>query len=216
MKINIIFIPNNDSISKNDLELVKKTISKYAKKVEVLLPFKVKNFTFTVYAWEKDWISAFTQAVDWVQININYKQLNKKMIDKLIYIIYHEMHHACRGYAGYLPKNKEHILIGTIISEGLADYFAREQYPVKYILETTDYDLLEISGWLKKLGKVLWNKESADDSWIFGGKEKPKMLGYKIGRYIIQEVKNKNSKLNSISLVNATPEKILKLSEIKF
>jgi uncharacterized protein YjaZ len=196
--------------------LVKGIISKYAKKVETLLPFKINNFTFTVYAWEKDWISSFTQAIDWVQININYKQLNKKMIDKLIYIIYHEMHHACRGYAGYLPKNKEHILINSIISEGLADHFALEQHVSEDVLENTSYDLSEINQWIKKLGKVLWNKESADDSWIFGAKGKPKLLGYKIGRYIIQEVKERNPKLNSVNLVNVTPEKLLKLSGIKF
>ncbi|MDP2947445.1 MAG: DUF2268 domain-containing putative Zn-dependent protease [Nanoarchaeota archaeon] len=216
MKINIIFISNNSPILKGNLELVKRIISKYAKKAETLLPFKINNFTFTVYAWEKDWISSFTQAIDWVQININYKQLNKKMIDKLIYIIYHEMHHACRGYAGYLPENKEHILINSIISEGLADHFVLEQHDSKDVLENTSYDLSEISQWIKKLGKVLWNKEIADDSWIFGEKGKPKLLGYKIGRYIIQEVKERNPKLNSVNLVNATPEKILKLSGIKF
>lgn len=216
MKINIIFIPNNNSVSKKDQEKVKSIIKKYSKKVEGLLPFKVGNFTFTVYSWEKDWINSFAQAVDWVKININFKQLDDKMIDKLIYIIYHEMHHACRGYVGFLPKNKEHILINSIISEGLADYFAREQHPSKDVLENTSYDFPEIDKWIKKLGKVLWNKEGDDDSWIFGGKEKPKMLGYKIGRYIIDKVKEENPKLNSVKLVNATAEKILKLSEIKF
>ncbi|MFA5248621.1 MAG: DUF2268 domain-containing putative Zn-dependent protease [Patescibacteria group bacterium] len=216
MKINIVFIPNNSSVSKKDLEIVRKTISRYAKKVEALLPFKVKNFTFTVYAWEKDWINSFAQATDWVKININFKQLTDKMIDKLIYIVYHEMHHACRGYVGFLPKNKEHILINSIISEGLADHFAKEQYPSKDVLENVSYDLSEINAWIKKLGKVLWNKESDDDSWIFGGKEKPKMLGYKIGRYIIDKVKEENPKLNSVKLVNVTTEKILKLSKIEF
>ncbi|MFA6973169.1 MAG: DUF2268 domain-containing putative Zn-dependent protease [Parcubacteria group bacterium] len=222
MKINIDLIPNNKSLPKEDLELVRKVILKHAKKVESMLPFKVQNFTFTVYAWDKDGIGAFTKAEDWVHININYGQLiikgvpNEKLIDKLIYIIYHEMHHACRGYVGFLPKNEQHILISSIISEGLADHFAIEQYPSKNILETIGYDMAEISSWIKKLGKVLWNKESDDDSWLFGGKEKPKLLGYKIGRYIIQEVKEKQPKLNSINLISTSSEKILKLSGINF
>jgi len=218
MKIHITHIANNTSILKRDLEFVNKIIKRHAKKAEALLPFKINNFTFTIYAWEKDGVSAFTQAIDWVDIKINYRHLvsKKSLLDQLIYIIYHEMHHACRGYAGILPQNKEHILINSIISEGLADHFAIEQYPSKHVLETKNYDFLEISKWIKKLGRVMWNKESIDDSWLYGGKGKPKMLGYKIGRYIIQEIKGKNPKLNSINLVTATPEKILKLSEINF
>jgi uncharacterized protein YjaZ len=222
MKINLVFIANNDSISKKDIEFVKKTISGYARKAAEILPFKIKNFTFTIYAWKKDGISAFTQANDWVQININYNQLagrngyNKRLVEQLIYIIYHELHHACRGYVGYLPKNKEHILINSIISEGLADHFAIEQYPSKFILKNKSYDLKEIAHWIKKFDKVMWNKESLDDSWLYGGKGKPKMLGYKIGRYIIQKTKEKNPKLNSVNLIDASPEKILKLSEIDF
>jgi uncharacterized protein YjaZ len=138
-------------------------------------------------------------------------------LDQLVYIIYHEMHHACRGYAGILPKNKEHTLINSVISEGLADHFAIEQYPTEYLLETKSYDFSEISKWMSRFGKVMWNKESAaDDSWIFGGQEKPKLLGYKIGRHIIQRIKEKNPKLNSVNLVNIAPEKIIKLSGINF
>ncbi len=222
MKINIIFIPNNDSVPNKDLEFVKKLIAKHAKKAAALLPFKIKNFTFTVYAWQKDGVSGFTKAIDWVLLNINYKQffrggsVNQKLFDQLIYIIYHEMHHACRGYAEFMPKNKEHILINSIVSEGLADHFAIERYPVPFVLKTKSYDLSEILPWIKKLGKVMWQKESLDDSWLYGGKGKPKLLGYQIGRYIIEKVKENNSKLNAINLVNADPEKILKLSKIAF
>jgi len=222
MKINIVFIANNDSVLKKDLDFVGDVIRKHAKKVKNLLPFKIDNFTFTLYAWEKDGIAAFTQAIDWVDVKINYQQFfskgkpKKDLLDQLIYIIYHEMHHACRGYAGILPKKKEHILINSIISEGLADHFALEQYSSKFLKETKSFDFSEISKWIDELGKVMWNKESANDSWLFGGREKPKLLGYKIGRYIIQQIKEKNSKFNSVNLVKATPEKILKLSGIDF
>jgi uncharacterized protein YjaZ len=222
MKIQIIHIPNNNSVLKKDLDAVEEIIKKHANKIEKLLPFKVKNFTFTVYSWKKDGISAFTQAVDWVDIKINFDQLinksgfNVKLLDQLIYIIYHEMHHACRGYAGILPKNQVHILINSVVSEGLADHFAIEQYPTKHVLETKSFKLSEIGKWVKKFGKVMWNKESDDDSWLYGGKTKPKMLGYKLGRYIIQEVKDRDPKQNSIKLVRATPEKILEMSKLTF
>jgi len=182
----------------------------------------VKNFNFTIYSWKKDGINAFTQAVNWVDIKINFNQLinkngfNTKLLNQLIYIIYHEMHHACRGYTGILPKNKEHILINSVISEGLADHFAIEQYPIKHILETKNFNFSEINKWIKKFGKIMWNKESDNDSWLYGGKTKPKMIGYKIGIYIIQEIKDKNPRQNSIKLVRATPKKILKMSKLTF
>jgi len=175
-----------------------------------------------LYAWEKDGLAAFTQAKDWIDIKINYQQffykgkIDKNLLDQLVYIIYHEMHHACRGYAGILPKNKEHILINSVISEGLADYFALEQYHSKFLTETKSFDFSEISQWINKFGKVMWNKESADDSWLYGGREKPKMLGYKIGRYIVQQIEEKNPKFNPVNLVKSTPEKILELSEVNF
>lgn len=217
MKINIIQISNNNSISNDKVKLVSEIVKKHAKIAESLLPFKIDNFTITLYAWERDGVSAFTQAKDWVDIKINYKQFettNKNLLDQLIYIVYHEMHHACREYAGIMPKNKEHILINSVISEGLADHFALEQYSSKYLLDTKNYNLSEIEPWFEKFGKIMWNKERDDDSWLYGGKEKPKMLGYKIGRYIISEVKKKNPKLNSINLIKSTPEKILKSSGI--
>ena len=222
MKIKIINIPSNQTSPKESFDLVDRTIIKHAKKAAKLLPFKVSTLSFTIYPWKKDGISAFTQANDWIDIKININQLinnkkiNTKLLDQLIYIIYHEMHHACRGYAGILPKNKEHILINSIISEGLADHFAIEQYPAKSIIETKTFDINEIKPWLKKLSKVMWNKESDDDSWLFGGNKKPKMLGYKIGRYIIQEVKNHNDNQNAIKLTFVAPEKIIKLSQISF
>jgi uncharacterized protein YjaZ len=222
MKVNIIFIPDNDSIPEKDLEFIKKLMTKHAEKVVGLLPFKNKNLTFTVYAWNKKGVSGFTKAVDWILININYRQFfrqglpDEKILDQLTYIVYHEMHHACRGYAQFLPKNKEHILINSIISEGLADHFAREQFASQRVLKDKNYNWKEIKGWIKKLGKVMWQKESVDESWIFGGQGKPKLLGYQIGRYIIQKVKDNNPKLNSINLLDATSERIIKLSKVDF
>lgn len=68
---------------------------------------------------------------------------------------------------------------------------------------------------LKKVGKFKWNKESDDDSWLYGDKEKPRLLGYKIGRYIIQKTLEKNPQLNSVKLIKLDAEAILKLSGLK-
>ena len=222
MKIYITHIISNNAIVKSDIESVDKIINKHAKKASSLLPFKIKHFTFTIYAWEKEGISAFTQAIDWVDIKINFQELfekgipNKNLLDQLIYIVYHEMHHACRRYAGILPKGKDHILIDSVLSEGLADHFAIEQYPTKYLIETKSFDLSEIGKWIHEFGKVMWDKESEDDSWLYGGREKPTLLGYKIGRYVVHEIKQRNPKLNSVNLIHVDSKKIVKLSGISF
>lgn len=222
MKIHIIHIANNLNVSKKDLDFVNNIIIKHSDKAQKLLPFEQANLTLTIYAWEKDGISAFTQANDWIDIKINFEQLfgkkkiNNDLLDQLIYIIYHEMHHACRGYVGILPKNQEHILINSMISEGLADDFALSQYTSQFLKKTKSFDLAEIDIWIQKLRKVMWDKESDDDTWLYGGQGKPKLLGYKIGRYIAQQIKEKNPQLNIVDLVQVSPEKILTLSKIIF
>lgn len=219
MKIQITFIPANKDFLPKDKILLRNILRIHSKKAIAVLPFKQAILNFTIYPWQKEGISAFTKTKDWIRLMINPDQLKKpgpkrsEIIDQLIYIAYHETHHACRGYAGYLPNN-EHILINSIISEGLADYFAREQHPSEHVLKTTNFDFKEIQPWLKKLTKVKWQKESEDDSWLYGGKDKPRLLGYKIGRYIIQKTLEKNPKLNSIKLVKTTSEDILKMSGV--
>jgi len=220
MKIKIIFLPSTRDFQRKEKILIKKIILRHAKKAAKALGAKNGLLTFTIYPWERDGVHAFTQAKDWVRITINPQQFISKrkrqdMIERLIYIVYHETHHAFRGYAGFLPKKKSHILMNSIISEGLADIFAQEQYPSEYVRKITRYDNRQIKKWLPKLHKIKWQKEIIYDSWLYGGRGKPKCLGYKIGRYLIHEVKKQNPQLDSVRLVREDAKKMLRLSKVK-
>lgn len=220
MRVKVIFLPSSIDFSNADKNKIRKIILDHAKKAVAALRFRESEFTFTVYPWERDGVHAFTQAKDWVRITINpqqfaFKSKQADMIERLIHIVYHEMHHAARGYAGFLPKKKHHILMNSIFSEGLADIFAREQYPSKYVLKVTKYNLKQVKKWLPRLRKIKWQKEVFGDPWLFGGQGKPKKLGYQIGRYFVENIKKYHPRLNTTELVREDARKILKLSGAK-
>lgn len=220
MKINIEFIESGREIPRKERLMIKKTVLLHAKKAARVLKLGKGILNFTVYFWERDGVSGFTQAKDWIRLAVNYRQfLSKKrrreMIERLIYIVYHEIHHAVRGYVGFLPMKKHHVLINSIVSEGLADIFAREQYPSKYVWKVTAYNMKELKRWIPKLKKIKWQKESFRDPWLHGGQSKPKLLGYKVGRYIVENVKRVRPELNAVKLVRRGAKEILKLSKIK-
>ncbi|GEM_PF-1874113 len=220
MRIKVIFLPSSIDFPNADKNKIRKIILNHAKKAAAILRFREGEFTFTVYPWERDGVQAFTQAKDWVRVTINPRQLafrrkRADMIERLIYIVYHEMHHAARGYAGFLPRKKHHILMNSIFSEGLADIFAREQYPSKYVLKVTKYNLQQVKKWLPRLRKIKWQKEIFDDPWLLGGQGKPRKLGYKIGRYLVENVTKRHPRLSAANLVRKDAREILKLGGVK-
>ena len=220
MRIKVIFLPSSIAFPNADKNRIRKIILNHAKKAAAVLRFRESEFTFTVYPWERDGVHAFTQAKDWVRITINPRQLAFKskrasMIERLIYIVYHEMHHAARGYAGFLPKKKQHVLMNSILSEGLADIFAREQYPAKYVFKVTKYNFEQVKKWIPKLKKIKWGKEAFEDPWLMGGEGKPKKLGYQIGRYLVENVTKRHPRLRAANLVHKDAREILKLGGVK-
>jgi len=220
MRIKVIFLSSSTNFSRTDKNKIRSIILEHARRAASALRFRASEFTFTVYPWERDGVHAFTQAKDWVRVTINPRQLafkrkRAKMIERLIYIVYHEMHHAARGYTGHLPGKKQHILMNSIFSEGLADIFAREQYPSKYVLKVTSYNLRQVKKWLPRLRKIKWRREFFGDPWLSGGQGKPKNLGYKIGRYLVENVKKHHPRLNTAKLAREDAKKILKLSAVR-
>lgn len=220
MKLNIVFIPSKKDFRRGDKQLITEIIRLHAGLAAKALRFRPEKFTFTVYPWERNSVHAFTQAKDWVRVTINPKQFvqkkhRKAMIERLIYIVYHEMHHAARGYAGFLPPKKWHILMNSIISEGLADIFVKEQYPIPYTSKVTKYSFKQIKKWFPKLSKIKWRRELFKDPWLKGGEGKPKRLGYKVGRYIVESVKKSRPKLTAAKMVSTDAKKVLRWSKVK-
>ncbi|MFA5962339.1 MAG: DUF2268 domain-containing putative Zn-dependent protease [Parcubacteria group bacterium] len=222
MKINIQFIEADNDFSKGVKVLIGKIIREDSAKVAKILPFETKVFTFTVYPWKRKGAHGFAQATDWVRIMLNPKELDfkkgikQKILDRLAYLVYHEMHHASRGYVGFLPEGKNHMLINSVLSEGLADVFAQECAPNVYDSEKLASKDRQIENWICRMDKIKWRKMSAYYSWAYGGEGKPALLGYKMGRYIILALKKKHPEWDAVKLVRTDAKKILKLSGVKF
>lgn len=221
MRIEILFLPANRDFSRRDTQLIRSIIQRHARKAARVLPFRQRRLTFTVYPWGRDGINAFTQATDWVRVAINPKQFSSRgkrraeMIEYLIYIVYHEMHHAARGYVGFLPKGQRHILINSMLSEGLANTFANEQYPSPYVSRVTAYRLSQIRKWLPRLRSIKWRRELLMDSWLVGRQGKPKLLGYKIGTFLVHAAKHRHPKLNAAKLTCTPARELMRYSGVK-
>ncbi len=223
MSIQIIFIPSERDFSSAEKALIRTTITTHAKKALAVLKAPQQMLTFTISpAWERtdrEGMPAFTQSRDWVRIAVNLKQFRspkyrKQMMERLAYLIYHETHHAVRRYAGFLPGKQQHILMNSIISEGLADHFALEQLPSEYVKDKMTFNLREVRKWLPKIKKIKWEADY-HDSWVMGGKGKPAALGYKIGRYLIENIKRRYPRFTATKEVRIDVKKALKKSGIK-
>ncbi|PIV90308.1 hypothetical protein COW46_03465 [Candidatus Gracilibacteria bacterium CG17_big_fil_post_rev_8_21_14_2_50_48_13] len=214
MKLEILFIQSDKDFTPEDKVTLRALIEEHAEKAAAALPFTQSVLTLTVYPWIKKGSSAFTKTRDWIRIMLNPEELSgqkrEQTLNQLIYMLYHEMHHACRGYAGYLGT--EHILIGSMISEGMADYFVREHYPSEHVLQTTSFDLAEIAPFLERLDAIKMERESDHEEWMYGDEEKPRLFGYKVGRYLMQRVFVAHPEQNAVRLLTAGIDDVLKLS----
>ncbi|TSC87055.1 MAG: Uncharacterized protein G01um10148_160 [Parcubacteria group bacterium Gr01-1014_8] len=134
-------------------------------------------------------------------------------MERLKYLAYHETHHAARDYAGFLSGKRHHILLNSVVSEGLADTFALEQYPSDYVCSYVIYDEYEARRWFKKMKKM--HQTEYPSSWLFGGDGKPKFVAYKVGRYIVAEAKKRYPKLNATKLLHVDYRRVIRLAGLK-
>ena len=211
MIVNIIFIKTKKELDKRKQEKITKIIKQTAKHAAEIL--KLNNnciINFTIYPFDKKYLGSFTQAEDFIQISIPRK---KKFIEEeMRSTIYHEIHHIKRGFFGF-SKNKVSLL-DALFSEGLATVFALEQVP-HYIPKWSEYTGTFIKKWIPQVKKQKFDTNYSHDEWFFGAKEKPFQLGYKLGTYLVDEIKKNNPKLTATKLVKKNVKDLLKLSKAK-
>lgn len=220
MKINIVFLQvKNSRISRADRFLIEKTIRKYAGRVAKLLKLKTDNLTFTLLPfWNEN--RGFAQSKEWIRLTIPLKWKSKKMRQEyfeknLPSLVCHEMHHISREYVGFLEKKyRDHILMNSLVSEGLAVSFSEEQIK-SFKSKSAKYSEKNLKKWLSSIKKEKWSKKYSHDEWFYGKKGKPNALGYKIGKYIIDKVKENHPDLNACKLARIETKKIIKLSGLK-
>ena len=207
MKINIFFLESDVDFSREYKKKLGKIIRETAKQAAEILDLKSSIINFTVYRFGKKSVFGYTQAKEWISITIPEK-LDK---EELRGIIYHEMNHIKRGYCGYTEKNIS--FLDTLFAEGLATVFEMEQIPER-IPESAKYDKDFIKKWLPILKKkdLVFSRFSYGD-WFLDQGEKPKLLGYKIGTYLIRSIQKNHSNLTIATLTKKKTSQLWKLAK---
>jgi len=211
MRFNIIFIQSKKVFNKKVKRRIENIIRNTAKDAAKILDLRQNHLiNFTVYSFDKNYIGGFTQAEDFIQISIpERKKLNEEDLKSTIY---HEIHHIKKGYFGYAKKRFS--LLEALFSEGLATVFALEQVP-KYIPKWSKYRKNLINKWLPQVKKEKFKVNYSHDEWFFGARGKPFQLGYKIGTYLINQIKKNHPKLTTKKLTKKNTKVLLKLSKVK-
>lgn len=127
-------------------------------------------------------------------------------------MLYHEIHHIARGYCAMLEKGK-HVLLNTVFSEGLATAFEVEQVPSR-LPKYAKHNPLLIKTWLPRIAKEFSSKDYSYTEW-FHGYKKPDKLGYKIGKYLVDEIIKRNPSKTPTTLARVAAKKLLKMSGYK-
>lgn len=205
MRTRVVFI--GESFSSAEKQRLKSFIPRITDRAAKILKIRDKTVYFTVYRFKKRKTnSGFTKAKDWIEITIPPGRIDYEDLEGLLY---HEMHHIARGYSGMLEKG-QHVLLNTIFSEGLATAFEVEQVPSrlpKYAKHTSAL----VKRWLPRMAKEFSSTTYNYESW-FHGEGKPKQLGYKIGKYLVDEILKRYPSKTPESLVRFNPRKLLEMS----
>lgn len=209
MKPNIIFIESQKEFSNSEkstiISIVERVFGVSKKELGIEC---VVNFTF--YRFGKH-SSGFTKAKDWIEVMLPKGQVD--FID-LETMLYHELHHIARGYCGLLEDGK-HYLLNSLFSEGLATAFEVEHALSGRKITHDKYSLALVDKWLPEMKKEFYDTRNYNYSGWFHGEGKPKQLGYKIGKYLVDEVRKNNPQMTHKDLVLINPKELLKLSKVK-
>lgn len=202
MKINICTLDAGNKIEAKYKALIKSTVKKHAQIAGRVLSLTKVNIS--IYP-NKDWCikqtgdGGYTANSDWIQLFIDpTKQvLIPKIVERSFPAnIYHEMHHARRMVKVGFGQN----LLETVISEGLAIVFAEEMF-TKFKAPWGRYSKDKIKELFNIFDLHKYDEKFNYEEW-FLGYGKPHWLGYKIGAYIVRELKQKNNKLSCDKMVD--------------
>jgi uncharacterized protein YjaZ len=206
MKIKVIFI--GSGFTKKEQKLIKNTIQNTAKDVVQILNIQ-NDVTFTVYRYGR-MTGGFAQAKDWIRINISSKQFKK---DDFIGTICHEMHHIARNYVGY--SGKKYDLLNSLFAEGLATVFHLNYSKSKKVPRFSQYNVQTLKKYFPEIKKNIHNDSFNYEEWFFGV-GKPIYLGYKVGRYLVDEIIKNNPDITIEGLTKKSANQLLKLSKVNF
>lgn len=105
--------------------------------------------------------------------------------------------------------------IDTVISEGLAIIFAQENWK-GFKAPWGEYNKNEVNQFVKYIKANINTKDKYDHQKWFFGKGEMKWLGYRIGSYIIQKLRDNNPEISLSKLTKMKSLDTFKLSGIDF
>lgn len=208
---NIIFVQSDKEFKKEEKEKIRNIIKTTANRVSKILELaKNKKINFVIYFAEINNIEGLTITKDYIRLDV---PLRRKLDE--IYLkntVCHEIYHTEKDWVYYL--NKRSSLIEALFQEGLASVFSLEMTP-GYFPKCYRYTEKLIKKWLPEVKKEKYYKYYSYEEWLFGAKGKPNNLGYKIGTYLVEQIKKHHPELTADKLAGKDVEALLKLSKVK-
>lgn len=210
MSARTIFIESQGDFSSVEKKKITEIAARtYSRSSSLLgLPATV-NITFYRFGSKN---GGFTQAKDWISVTIPKGKINYVDLEAMLY---HELHHIARGYAGYTEGKFKHFLLNSLFSEGLATAFEIDMQPKGRVSTHDKYTARLVRTWLPRTKSELYSTTKYDYASWFHGAGRPKQLGYKLGKYLVDEIRKNHPKLTHKDLVREEAKKLLRLSKVK-
>jgi len=194
---------------------VEKIIEQTINQTESELSAQLAPITFTIKV--VDWnlspvygVTGRTDKIDEIEISISsiYENgLDGAIEDGLRGLVFHELHHAVRGWTMHNNKFPKGIDIAAI-NEGLADVFAEKQINrgMNKMPQDVDFD-----AWVKEIKQL--PKDANYGHWMGFHPDGRIAVGYRAGAYVVK-LAMKNSGKDIIELSQLSIEEIYRLADI--
>ena len=205
MKINVFFLESEVKFTKKYKKKLEARIKDSAKRESGILDLKKNVINFTVYP-QKCSSTGFSQAKEWIILNVpkNYSK------SKLRGLVFHEMHHIKTDFCNY---SKRKTFLEVLFFEGLAIVFQIGQ--LKMTPRYVRYNSKLVRKWLPVLKKQdLSARDYNYDEWFWGQGKKPKFLGYKLAKYLMDQIQKNYPDLTVMDLTRKKPKDLLRLSGV--
>jgi len=207
MKINIFFLESDVKFTKKYKTRLKEIIRDSARWAARILGIQRNIINFTVYPCKPSSTKGCSQAKEWIVLNISKKYPKIRLKG----LVCHEMHHIKTDFCNY---SKRRTLLDALLLEGLAVVFQAEQ--LKRTPRYARYNSKLLRKWLPVLKKQnLLSKDYNYYEWFWGQGKKPKFLGYKLAKYLMDQIQKNHPDLTVMDLTKKSPKELLKLSGIK-
>jgi uncharacterized protein YjaZ len=207
-----IFFSNDYEWNGDDRRLIDGTVTEAARRAASLLLIRdtvyvtIEQLAAPVFNDDAFFVAGYAVAKDWVRLCVppNHDKYS------IAQATYHEMHHLARGHI--FQRCEPEQLVEDILAEGLATAFEIEQLPDR-IAPFMRYDSTVMPSWLEEMKPHAWSTSYERGRWFFGN-DRPMHFGYKLGRYIADELTRRHPDRSLASLARTSTQEILRLAGI--